>query len=117
MMWSFDPKKVDMDTISQSKDSCFKLNSDGRWELANCQEQLPVACFSQQNRNWKTTGPVTFAEADSACQLLGEDYRFRAPVNPWQNKWLKEVAQGQQTYIDVKKLVSGQWVVNQHNLY
>ena len=67
---------------SDFNERCVSVSAEsGQWTSRNCNEQLPVACTTG-GRWYFTDDPINlsdFANAQQACDSLGEGYLFNAP--------------------------------------
>jgi len=81
------------------------------WKAVKCTEKYKVACWKEGTNNWKVTSTTQSFDSNigNQCQNeFGDGWKFRMPYNAFQNKELKQAANGQDVFIPYKR-ENGSW--------
>ncbi|KAL0084278.1 hypothetical protein J3Q64DRAFT_1699648 [Phycomyces blakesleeanus] len=125
-LWSWDEGQPPKD----NKVACAAIQqSNGRWRVEDCSEQLNVAC-RHRNEPGKWVVANTTASYDQAFLVCPDNYLFDTPRTAWQNQQLfytiqrdyidpstEEKSQDRAVWINLNSAISAQcWVVGQSDL-
>ena len=86
-----------------NESSCAVLSSEGRWHLADCNEDHYFACVSKRNKNiWSLSSRVG-KYLNPLCQ---EGMEFSVPHNGYEHQKLVETAKGKKVWLNLTPFIS-----------